>query len=483
MADESVARVVRIRDYSESMTESLGKAVGDFCVFLKVDSPSGAVKKIKKMSGDELVGIFREYFVMRKSSLAPKTLWNWSNAVRIWLLENGINIDAVSRAITREYRRYISPRGIPKLLKRDIIEKEDIRRLLLASDIRTRALIAVLASSGLRVGVSGLRLQLKHFRDDLEKEQECYMLEIPEELTKAERGLEIPHITFISREARDFLLAYLNYRRTRGENITRDSYLFVTSQANGENDYEPRNPTPLTYNGALHLWNKACKRAGIDRKPVNLPGGAKGRQPIRYNIRFHSLRKYFKTACSVAGVDRIATEAMMGHSLSQFGIESVYDYCITNLDWLRQQYLKALPSLTFLLELPSKVIVNGEARKKIEELENEITVLRGEIEYFKTIVTALISGNMYRGKPLSFLLMKLRKYSRTLTPQDLPDFIQVLLALSMRHEELRPQEIDTLNSLLADTAMTLNHLAEKHNIRDPQAEELLKKLLMQYRRT
>ncbi|MEM3194066.1 MAG: hypothetical protein QXH97_03680, partial [Candidatus Bathyarchaeia archaeon] len=69
------------------------------------------------------------------------------------------------------------------------------------------------------------------------------------------------------------------------------------------------------------------------------------------------------------------------------------------------------------------------------------------------------------------------------TPQDLPDFIQVLLALSMRHEELRPQEIDTLNSLLADTAMTLNHLAEKHNIRDPQAEELLKKLLMQYRRT
>lgn len=74
-------------------------------------------------------------------------------------------------------------------MKRDFIEKEEVKRILLATDIRSRALIAVLASSGLRVGVSALRLRLRHFLDDLSKDLPCYMLEIPEALTKRE---EIP---------------------------------------------------------------------------------------------------------------------------------------------------------------------------------------------------------------------------------------------------------------------------------------------------
>jgi len=49
------------------------------------------------------------------------------------------------------------------------------------------------------------------------------MLEIPEELTKAEYGQENPHITFISREARDFLIAYLRKRESMGEKLTPES--------------------------------------------------------------------------------------------------------------------------------------------------------------------------------------------------------------------------------------------------------------------
>jgi hypothetical protein len=52
-------------------------------------------------------------------------------------------------------------------------------------------LFTLLASSGLRVGKSALKLQIKHFIDDLwDKSLPCYALEIPEALTKAPDGGE-----------------------------------------------------------------------------------------------------------------------------------------------------------------------------------------------------------------------------------------------------------------------------------------------------
>ena len=375
LEDPSLQRVFKVRGYKEGTAEHIAKGVYDFCKFLGFDRPVDAIEKIREMDLKEIVELFKNYFIERKQTMAPKTIWNYMGDIKIWLYENGVDTDPISKKITREYRRYVSSRGIPRLLKREHIERDEIKRIILVSDVRTRALVSLLASSGLRIGVSALKLQLKHFRDNLEDDLPCYMLEIPEELTKAEYGHENPHFTFISREARDYLMAYLKKREQFGERIGPETYLFV-SQRNRRPDPDQ----PLTYRGALHLWERACEAAGIDRKPVFLPsrrGRLKNRndhgQVIRYNIRIHSLRKYFKTACSLMGVDRMATEAMMGHSLTQFGIESVYDYCVTRLDWLRKEYLKALPALTFVAELPPQVpTINHGARKKIEELEAEL---------------------------------------------------------------------------------------------------------------
>jgi len=118
-----VDRVVRVRGYSRNMAEHLAKAVANFCDFMGCGVDE-ALDKIRGMSGEEIVELFRDYFIERRPVLAPKTLWNWSNAVKIWLYENGVDVDPISKKITREYRRYVSHRGIPKLLKRDIIEKD-----------------------------------------------------------------------------------------------------------------------------------------------------------------------------------------------------------------------------------------------------------------------------------------------------------------------------------------------------------------------
>jgi hypothetical protein len=54
-----------------------------------------------------------------------------------------------------------------RLIKRDIITKEEIVRVLHHADLRECALITLLASSGLRIGKSALKLKVKHFRDNI----------------------------------------------------------------------------------------------------------------------------------------------------------------------------------------------------------------------------------------------------------------------------------------------------------------------------
>jgi integrase len=374
LREGTVAKVIRDRNYSERTAVTLAKALKDFIDFLGAPSPSGALERLRGMGDERLVGVFRDYFVARRGSLAPSTIRSWTALIRVWLYENGIRADRVSREITREYRRYVAKHGIPKILKRDIIERDEIRKLLLAAGIRERALIAVLASSGLRIGAA-IRLRLKHIRDKLEDDLPCYMLEITEELCKGIEGEEQPHVTFISREARDYLLAYLDYRKSLGEQLTPESYLFVAHHTNEpKRDEEPK---PLTYHAVFYLFKRLCERAGIDRRPVKAPGRGGS---VRYNVRLHSLRKAFKTACSLAGVDRLAAEAMMGHSLAQYGIESIYDYCFENREWLREQYMRALPLLTFVAPPPGE-----DVRKAQEEIER----LKAEIAELRTVVRAL----------------------------------------------------------------------------------------------
>jgi len=264
------------------------------------------------------------------------------------------------------FRSYVGK--VRTLVNRDAITKEQIVKILQASKLRERALICFAASSGLRVGDTIINLKLKHIKDDLWDESlTCYMVEVPGEITKE----NLPHIAFISAETAQYLRAYLRQRELKGEEITPESFLFVRFDGG-----------PIKASTIRNLWAEICRKAGIDRKKVMIRGKRMFGDKLRpnghlYNVRVHSLRKYFKTACSLSGVDRMASEAMMGHSLSSFGIESVYDFCVANLEWLRTQYQLVLPAVTFLSEPPSvRTIVEGEMKRKLEEYEAEINALR-----------------------------------------------------------------------------------------------------------
>jgi integrase len=293
------------------------------------------------------------------------------------LLENSVKaIDRISREIAREFRRKF---GSPKpLLKRDILTKEDIIKILNVADLREKAIICTLASGGFRLSTA-INLQLKHL-ENIEEDKECYMVEVPEEITKEKE----PYVTFISREARDYIRELLLLRSAKGEQIIPESYLFTTHRGNKQ----------LSAKRFDNTWRELCKKAGIDLKPIII----KGKHPInkrngkvvyeekpkRYNTRIHALRKFFKTSCSVAGVDRMASEAFLGHSLASFGMESVYDFCISRREWLREQYLKVLPLVTFLkpIEAKSKDAIIMDLQKQIKDLQEQ---LAGTISMYRQL--------------------------------------------------------------------------------------------------
>jgi integrase len=363
------------------------KGIWHFCDFAGL-SPSQVVERAKSMGEDELVDWFREFFIAKKNSLAPKSLWNFTMGVKALLIENGVRtVDRVSREISREFRRTVGP--VRTLLKRDVITKEEIIQILRIAPPRERAIIALMASSGLRIRAA-LNLRLESFKDNIWDESlPCYAIEIPESLSKEGE----PYITFCSWEAASYIREYLKLRESRGESIKPSSYLFTS--VNEE--------TPLSISRFESVWRDLCREAGVDLRPVKIKGRhvkpAKGGGSVysfegkRYNVRPHSLRKFFRTALAISGVDRMASEAMMGHSLSSFGVESIYNYAVSRLDYLRGEYLKALNSLLFLKEPRGMEIINGVARKRIEELEEKLSALEEAVKFYENLMKHLKKKN------------------------------------------------------------------------------------------
>jgi len=308
------------------------------------------------------------------------------------MIENGIrSVDRVSREISREFRRKFG--STKPLLKRDTITKEEIIKILEVADLREKAIIAAMASGGFRLHAA-LNLQFKHFIDKIwDPTLPCYAVEIPESLSKEDE----PYVTFISAEAAEYVRELLKERQREGEKITEETYIFKAQKKNA----------PLSDHRFENIWRELCGKAEIDMRPVRIKGvqrtgsGEIRGEAYRYNIRIHSLRKFFKTACTLNGVDRMASEAFLGHSLTKFGVESLYDFCVTRREWLRDEYLKVLPAVSFLKEPQIVVAVNHHAREKIHELteenlelKNRLQQIEKEISLLKKALESLVNNNL-----------------------------------------------------------------------------------------
>lgn len=74
LGDRSVGFVVRGRGYSENMAFPLAKAVNDFMDFMGRSSPSEVPEYVKSLDSDQLMMLFRDYFIRSSERLAPRGL-------------------------------------------------------------------------------------------------------------------------------------------------------------------------------------------------------------------------------------------------------------------------------------------------------------------------------------------------------------------------------------------------------------------------
>jgi len=232
--------------------------------------------------------------------------------------------------------------------------KEELRHVLEYGNVhvRDRATILIAVSSGLRVGtLRSLKLgdvDLNYSAPDVAK-----ITVTVAKGRKIKRGRA--YYTFITPEAKKSLKEYLGWRRRNGETLTEDSPLIGSLTDGG--------PIRDRSSYSRH-WRRILQRAGKTEKSH------------RWNvIHFHTLRKFFRTQCEIAGVPRSFWDFWMGHN----GGYLDNSYFRANEDEHIKEYGKAVPHLSVVtpqLEIEKQT-------RKMEGLEEVNRQLRERMETLK----------------------------------------------------------------------------------------------------
>ena len=306
------------RSRSEKSRESKLTAMSVFCGFLRM-LPNQILGKLRagEFSPYKLLDDFISYLV--NIGVAPHTIKDYVSGVKKWMLFNGVELSSERlREVAELPRMYVVTRD-------RVPSKEELRQILMACDLRGKALIATLASSGMRIG-EVLNLRVK----DIDFSKRPVTVFIRPEIAKDRQA----RYAFISDEAAELLKTYLGERINNPE-----SYIFQGRHQGVRADGKVRQKSkwknkPMTYYNAVVIFNNALRKAGLDSRDE---GG-------RRVIHIHTLRKFFFTQL-LPILGREITQALMGHKEY---LDNAYRRF--TLEQLGKYYLKAMPYLTFLSE-------------------------------------------------------------------------------------------------------------------------------------
>ncbi|MBM4401197.1 MAG: site-specific integrase, partial [Crenarchaeota archaeon] len=194
---------------------------------------------------------------------------------------------------------------------------EELAMIIDMADIRVKTIISLLSLGGFRNGTL-VKLRYRHVKRDLERGITPIHVHVEAEITK---GKYHDYDTFLGQEAADYLRLYLQMRRQGTlkippENIHDETPLLRNMQL--------RRPVPITTAAVHKLVHELYQRAGL------IPKESLGR---RYDLRVHSIRKFFRTQLAALGVQTDYIEYMMGHTISTY-----HDIEMKGIEYLRGIY-------------------------------------------------------------------------------------------------------------------------------------------------
>ena len=246
---------------------------------------------------------------LQDRGLAPSRVSNYVKAIRSFYRVNGVEIKLPYALSRRSVRKDRAPKP------------EELQRLLEVADHREKVIISMMALGGFREGTL-VRLQYRHVKDDLERGTVPIQIHVDAEITK---GKYHDYDTFIGAEAVEALKHYLDGRR-RGLIDRRISRETITDESPLIRDHNTREVRPIGEKQLYKLVHRLYSRIGLLKQGQN--GG--------YDLRVHSLRKYFKTQLVALGVNSDYVDYMMGHT-----IDTYHDIQSNGIEFLRNIYSTA----------------------------------------------------------------------------------------------------------------------------------------------
>jgi hypothetical protein len=246
------------------------------------------------------------YRELMAEGLAPHSVAEYIAQLKSFYKMNGVPVPIARRFNTRTLAKDRSP------------TPEELQRVIDMADLREKVIVSMLALGGFREGTLAA-LRYRHVKEDLERGIIPVHIHIEAEITK---GKYNDYDTFIGKEAVDYLKAYLELRR-RGspdgkippETIHDESPLIRNKHKREVKPVVPRHIYKCIHN----LYYKAGLLTEKNHK--------------RFNIRVHSIRKFFRTQLAALGVDRDYIEYMIGHKISTY-----HDIQMKGVEFLRNIY-------------------------------------------------------------------------------------------------------------------------------------------------
>ncbi len=330
--------------------------------------PTGAIPDPLRIQNHQ--GYLNDYLAeLQDEGLKPGAVNNYIKAVKTFYRVNGVKVELsepLSRRVTYKDRA-------PK--------PEELVKLLEIANLREKLIISALALGGFREGTFS-KLLYRHVREDIENKVTPIHIHVEAEITK---GKYHDYDTFLGNEAAESLKLYLQQRRlgtvyTPPEELTDESPLI-----RDENTKRVKGISSKQLRKIIHtLYMKA-----------NITKKQNGRM---YDLRTHSLRKYFKTQLLALGIQPDYVDYMMGHTVDTYddiqslGVEKLRSiYASANLAIRRKTQVSKVDALKEIIRawgmnpenmLARDALVEGAiTTRNQEDRENhELAVLRSQLK-------------------------------------------------------------------------------------------------------
>jgi integrase len=253
---------------------------------------------------------------------------------------------------------------------------DEISKILEVSDEKAKAIILLLASTGMRIrAIIDLKIE------DLVMVPDYYLYQVRVYSNSKQR-----YLTFTTPEAAKAIDVYLRYRERYGERLMPKSRLF-RDQFDREDVVSIHDVRPLKLRTVERLISRTVEKSGIRTvERIKELHSEKGR--IRKNVKLTAgFRKFFDTQLIYARVEPRTKEIFMGHSI---GLD---DHYFTPGDtYVLREYLKAVDNLTINEENRLRIKVEELTKKKneVETMElkhrEEIKLIHEQMNQMMTLI-------------------------------------------------------------------------------------------------